>query len=246
MRLTRFLPAVAVTVGLLTLAGAGPRTAAAGEQPSGIRVRGQGVVTARPDIAFLTLGASVRRDTAGEAFNRAQEVTAALTDTLKANGVEERDIQTRQISLSPEFGRPREGEQPPITGWRATNTVTVKLRQIDRIGPIIDASVRALGSDGVVQGISFAIEDTNALAAQARAAALDDARAKAEEIAARAGVRLGRVTYIEETSSPSPRPVGGEARDAALALPAAAPVPAQISPGEQTITVTVDVIYEIG
>lgn len=244
MRVIRLLiPALAA----LALAG-GPagRPARAQEQegPPRLSVRGQGVVTAQPDVAFLTLGASVRRETAGAAFGRTEQLIAALTDSLRANGVAERDIQTRQFNLSPEFGRPQGNEPAPLLGWRATHTVTVKLRDFARIGTTIDDAVAALDGEAIVQGISFTIEDTNALASQARAEAIRAARTRAEEMAGQAGVRLVRILSIQETSAPPPTPVRAAAPQVA-GVAAAPALAAEISPGEQTITVTVEVVYEI-
>lgn len=220
------------------------RTARAEDQPSGIRVRGQGVITARPDVAFLGIGASVRRDSAGEAFNRAEQLIGAVTDSLKANGIAERDIQTRQFSLSPEYGRSNDNSPPPVIGWRATHTLSVKVRDFGRIGKTIDDAVAMLGNDAQIQGITFAIEDTDALASRARAEAIQNARDKAEEMAARAGVRVGKLLFLQEVSSPPPTPV--PAAQAGVALRAATPAPvADISPGELTVNVIVEAIFAI-
>ncbi len=226
----------------LALASLGaPRPAVAQEADAGIRVQGQGVVAARPDVATVVLGASVRRPSAGEAFDRAAERTSALMDVLRAAGVPDSDIQTRQLTLAPEFGRAPEGAPPPIVAWRATHLLAVRLRDFSRIGRLIDEAVRALGDEALVQGVSFGIEDTAALAARARAAAMDDARAKAEDLAARAGVRLGRVLAIDELSAPAPAP-----QRVAAPAPVAGQVSAiEIAPGEQAITVLVSVRYAI-
>jgi uncharacterized protein YggE len=246
MRATRVLiPALAA----LALAGGFvARPVRAQEQPAGIRVRGESLVAAKPDIAFLGIGASVRRPTAGEAFGRAEELVATLTASLKANGVADRDIQTRQFSLNPEYGRPIENNPPPIIGWRALHTLSVKLRDFARIGGTIDEAVATLDGDVVLQGISFAIEDTDALATRARAEAIANARTKAEEMAARAGVRVGKLVFLQEISAPSPTPVrNAEGAGQKLAAPAGAPAgfTADVSPGELTISVVVEAIFAI-
>lgn len=236
--------AAAFALALLPLALATlgtPRPALAQELESGVHVQGQGVVAARPDVATLAVGASVRRPSASEAFNRAAELITNLTTVLRAGGVPDSDIQTRQLTLTPEFGRAPEGAPPPIVAWRATHILAVRLRDFTRIGRLIDDAVQALGDEALLQGISFGIEDTAPLAARARAAAMADARAKAEDLAARAGVRLGRVLAIDEVSAPAPAP---------QRLPAPAPVAGQVSaievaPGEQTVTVLVRVRYAI-
>jgi uncharacterized protein YggE len=226
----------------LTLATLGPpRPAVAQEVGPGIRVQGQGVVAARPDVATVTLGVSVRRPSAGEAFDRAAEQTANLMTVLRAGGVPDSDIQTRQLTLTPEFGRAPEGAPPPVVAWRATHLLAVRLRDFSRIGRLIDTAVQALGDEALVQGVGFSIEDTGQLAARARAAAMADARAKAEDLAARAGVQLGRVLAIEEVSAPAPTP-----QRVAAPAPVAGQVSAiEIAPGEQTITVLVRVHYAI-
>lgn len=243
MRLSRLL-AVALTAALVPLA-VQVRGAQAQEQPRGIRVSGQGIVTAAPDVAFLTLGASVRRETAGDAFTRAEELVAALTDVLKAEGVAERDIQTRQFSLTPEYGRTVENTPAPLIGWRAVHTVSVKLRDFSKIGGTIDRGVTALGAEALVQGISFGIEDTNALIARARDAAIANARGKADAIAGRMGVRVGRLLYVSETSAPPPTPTENAADVAAAPAFGGASRAAVISPGEQSLTVTVECIFDI-
>lgn len=219
-----------------------PRPAAAQEPeiPS-LTVRGQGTVSVRPDLAVVTMGASVRRETAQEAFDAANSAVAGLTAFLRAQGVAERDIATRQFSLSPEFGR-QQGDQPaPLVAWRSVNTVSVKLRDFATIGSVIDGAVRILGSDAQVSGIGFTVENTDAVARQARDQAIANARERAQQIATAAGVRLVRIISITETSAPPPTPV-------ALAAPvAAAPAArAEVAPGEQNITVTVEIVYEIG
>jgi uncharacterized protein YggE len=237
----RFLVPVLVAASVLGLAGV--PAARAQEPPAHIEVRGQGTVTAKPDVAILGIGASVRRDTATDAFNHAEQLVSALTDALKADGVADKDIQTRQFSLAPEFGRSSDDSPPPVVGWRAVHTLTVKLRDFSTIGKTIDDAVTALGGEALIQGISFSIENTDALASQARQQAIQDAKAKAQELAQAAGVQLGTILAIEETSAPPPTPVAERAAAPAVtgALPAA-----QISPGELTITVTVQVTFAIG
>lgn len=220
-----------------------PRPAVADEpETPRLTVRGQGTVSVRPDVALVTMGASVRRETAQEAFDAANSAVANLTAFLRAQGIAERDIATRQFSLSPEFGRQQGDQPPPLVAWRSVNTVSVKMRDFATIGGIIDGAVRILGSDAQVSGISFTVENTDAVARQARDQAIANARERAQQIATAAGVRLVRIISITETSAPPPTPV-------ALAAPAAAaPVAqrAEVAPGEQNIIVTVEIVYEIG
>lgn len=244
-RLPRFLPLLAIP--LVAVALAGPRAAAAQEAPTPqLNVRGQGIIAVRPDVALVTMGASVRRESAGDAFVRAQQLIAQVNEVLRANGVPESDVQTRQFSLSPEFGRAQPGEPAPIVAWRSTNILSIKIRDFSTIGAIIDQAARVLGNEAQISGIGFTLEDTDGVARRARDLAIADARRRAEQIAAAAGVRLVRILSIFETSAPQssvqraapPPPPPGAA--------AAASAPAEVSAGELNVQVSVEIVYEIG
>jgi uncharacterized protein len=239
-----------VAAGVLVLAGIGlvgarPANADTGQDynPPRIVVRGQATVFAPPDIATLSLGASVRRDSSDAAYSQANTLVGQLTAFLREQGIAERDIQTRQFTLNPEYGRAQGDAPPPIVGWRAVNTVSIKVRDFARLSAIIDGAARILGNDAQISGISFSIENTDVLASRARTDAIRSARVRAEEMAIAAGVRLGRVLSISETSAPPPTPFRAAAP--APAALAAAPV-AEVSTGEQGITVTVEMVFEIG
>ena len=247
LRLSRLAPAAAVA--LLAVGLAVPRPAAAqvapGAEPSRLFVTGQGVVSARPDVALVTMGAVVRRDTANEAFERANTLMNGLNDILRGQGIAERDVTTRQFNLTPEFGRPPDGGGPaPIVAWRATQLLSIKIRDFTRIGPVIDAGARLLGNDAQISGISFTVENTDAVTRQARDAAIANARERASQIAEAAGVRLVRIVSISESSAPPPTP-----QQFNVGVAAAAPAPArqapEVAPGEQNLTVTVQITYEI-
>ena len=242
-RTFRLLPLLGVA--LLSIAALAPRQAAAQEDDATPRlsVRGQGTVGVRPDVAVVTMGAAVRRPSAGEAFVQANTLIAALNQVLRENGIPERDVQTRQFSLSPEFGR-QQGDAPaPIVAWRAVNLVSVRMRDFGGIGTVIDEAARVLGNDAQISGISFTVEDTDAIARQARDQAIANARERAAQIAAAAGVRLVRILSITETSAPPPTPVARAAAPAPAGVAAAQA--AEVTPGEQNLSVTVEIVYEI-
>ena len=242
------LAGVSLAVGVAVRPAAAQSPAPTPPQPTGIRVSGQGVVTAPPDIAVLNVGASVRRETPGEAFDRAEQLVNALFATLRANGVSERDIQTRELSLFLEPTSPRTPEEPPPPpAWRARYAVSVKLREFGRIGPVVSQAVAALAEGAELHGIVFTIEDRDPLIARAREAAAADARAKAETLARGLGARLGQLLSAQEVFSPTPAPVRVPTP---APLPTGAPFPQaqppiQVSPGELTITVTVEALFAI-
>lgn len=234
------------TVSAFTLVAAAlPSGASAAEiEVPRITVRGQGVVTVRPDLAVLTMGANVRRESAAAAFEQSNLLIAQLNQALREQGIAERDITTRQFDLSPEYGRPPEGGIAPVVAWRSTNILSIKVRDFDRIGAVIDAGARILGNDAQISGISFTVEDTDAVARRARDAAIANARERGDQIATAAGVRIVRILSITETSAPPPTPVAFLVARPVAAAPQRGG--ADVAPGEQSIIVTVEIVFEIG
>ncbi len=146
---------------------------APGDNAAGITVSGEGEVTGTPDVLSIALGVSVKRDTVDAAVSEAATLADRLVETLKAAGVEETDIQTQNYSIQPEF-RYSQGEEIP-DGFRVDNTVRVKLRELDRAGEVIDAASEAGGDQVRVQGVTFSLEDNEALLTEAREKAWEDA-----------------------------------------------------------------------
>jgi len=204
-----------------------------------ITVDGVGEVNATPDTAHVTVGVVTDAATAGEALKQNSQRMAELIKTLKGLGIEEKSIQTSNFNVSPRRNFDQRGKQPPeILGYTVTNLVTVKVRGIDRLGPLLDSVVQA-GSNQV-QGISFSFDDPQKLLDQARQKAIEDARHRAEVYAAATGVKVGPVKLIREQGVGVPRPM--------MAAPmmrgmAAEGVP--IAAGEQSITANVNVTFAI-
>jgi uncharacterized protein YggE len=214
---------------------------AGNSEPQGISASGEGRASAAPDVAVLGLGASVKASTVEAANSQVQEAMDDLLGSLEGNGVQEKDIQTREFSIYPEYDY--RNDERILTGYRVTHMLQVKVRDIDKVGEVIDDAVGAAGDLLQVQSISLTIDDTTALRSQAREAAVADAQAKAEELATLTGVSLGKPTYITESiSAPYTPPyydrgVGGFAMEAAPAT--------EISPGELEVVVSVYITYTI-
>lgn len=218
---------------------AAPALQAGGDgQPQGISVSGRGSVTAEPDTALLSLGVSVFADTARDARDQAAQAMNDLLDSLKGNGVDPDDIKTTQFSLSPEFDYSRAGS-PRVIGYRLTNMVSVKVRDLDRVPEVIDEGVDAVGDPIQISGLTFTLDDPASLLAQARAAAMTEAQAKAQQLADLAGVSLGKPIAISESSGGGLPPIFG-----ARELPAADEA-TPIEPGQLEIAVSVAVTYAI-
>jgi uncharacterized protein YggE len=154
--------------------------------------------------------------------------------------VAENDIQTQRYSISQRTRWDPEEEQEVIIGYRVTNMVTAKIRDVDGAGSVIDAVVEAGGDLTRIDSLSFSVDDPSAYQEEARAKAIADAKDKAEQLADLAGVSLGKPTYIsEDTQVPSPVYL----RDAYAGEAAA--IQTSISPGEVEVSVTVQVAYAI-
>ena len=211
-----------------------------GSGSAGISVSGEGRVSVAPDMALLSIGASTKKDTVAAAHSAVQAAMDRLLSSLKANGIVEKDIQTSQFSISPEYDY--QLSEPRLIGYRVTHMLQVKVRDIDRAGEVIDDGVEAAGDLVQVGSISLTVDDTSAMAKQARELAMADAKAKAEELARLADVELGKPISISE-SSYTPGPV--VAYDRAYSAEASL-VQTTISTGEMEVVVSVQITYGIG
>jgi uncharacterized protein YggE len=211
-------------------------------QQTGIWVSGEGKVTVTPDLATLYLGVEAKADTVAEAQSQAAEamdnVMAALTD----NGVDEDDIQTQYFSINQLTRWDDDQNEEIVIGYEVTNMVTAKIREVDNVGVIIDAVVEAGGDFIRINNIAFSVDDPSIYYEEVRQEAMADAKAKAEQLASLAGVKLGAPTYIYEGSIYNPVVY----RDIGMVVPTVIEsAPTSISPGELDITLDVQVAYAI-
>ena len=206
-----------------------------------IYVNGSGSVTGEPDVATLYLGVSAEKETVEAAREDAASAMTAVIDTLKANDIADRDIQTENFSIYPQYDY-TEGERV-LRGYRVDNTVNAKARALDNLSDIIDDAVAAGGDIVVVNSIQFMMEDPTPLQAQARALAVKDAEMKAQTLAEAGGVTLGKPITITETSY-APGPPIAYAETAAFADDGGrSSTPIQV--GELTVTINVSIVYKI-
>ncbi len=201
----------------------------------GITVSGTGEAAATPDMATIDLGVEVTATTVAAAREGAAAAARRVIDAAKAQGVADRDLQTRTISISPVYDYSRSGT-PTVTGYIAANFLVVRVRDLARLPAVIDAATAAGGDAARLQGITFGFNDEAALRKTARENAIADARQRAETYAAAAGVQLGEVISIVETSASPPVP---------FTRSAAADTATPIEPGESTVAVSVTVRFAI-
>jgi len=211
-----------------------------GGQQEGIWVNGHGEVNAAPDIAILQLGISAQRASVAEAQAEAATAMEKVMNALKKGGVASKDIQTQYFSIQQVTRWDQDKQYEIIIGYRVSNTVAAKIREIDKTGSIIDTVAEAGGDLTRVDNITFSIDDPSAYREEARDKAVADAKNKAEQIAKLTGVKLGKPTYISESIAYPVYPPR-------FTLPeAAAPAPTTpISPGEMTIRLDIQIVYAI-
>lgn len=210
-----------------------------------LTVSAQGETSSKPDLAVFSAGVSSTGKTAGEALNANSAAMNRAIAALKRAGIANRDIQTSNLSLNPVYAQRKpspsgqyEQELPEIIGYRAENTVTVKQRNLDEYGKVIDTLVAAGANQ--VNGPSFQLDYPERALDLARTEALKKARARAELYASAAGLKVARILSISESGSYSPPPMPYArmaAADAAESTP--------IAPGEVALNASVTVQFEL-
>ncbi len=200
-------------------------------------VSATGEVTRVPDVAVISAGVVTRSATATAALSDAADRMARVLAALKRAGVEDRDVQTSNVNLNPEYRYP-ENQAPQLVGYTATNTVTVRFRDIRNSGKILDALVGQGANQ--INGPNLTIDKPEAALDEARARAVAAGRARAELYARSLGMRIARVVSVSES--------GGYAVPPAPPMPVMARMEAastKIEPGEQKLQVTLSMTFEL-
>lgn len=205
--------------------------------PATISVTGEGLVTAVPDMVTVTVGVVSQAEDAAGALAANNAAMATLNDVLDDFGVAERDRRTSHFNISPRYERrSKDGGAPEISSYEVNNQVTIRYRDIDRVGHLLDAVVRSGGNR--INGLAFGNEDDAGLRDEARKLAIGDARRKASLYADSAAGKVGKILSISEAGAPQPRPM---MRGAMMAEAASVP----ISAGENEFGAVVNVVFEL-
>ena len=197
-----------------------------------LEISAEGRTTRVPDLAIVQAGVTTQAPTAGEAYTQGNARMARVIAALRAAGIAERDIQTSNMSLQPQY-RNRENQDPVIFAYQASNTVTVKFRDVSRAGAILDILVREGANN--ISGPNLTLSKPEEAMDEARVDAVTRARARAELYAKAAGLRVDRILLISESGGMSPMPMAG--------LRGFAADKAEVMPGEQEVNVTVTVRF---
>lgn len=231
---------LAVVGAIVLLAGCTKTTvvspSAAGED--GITVSASGKAEAVPDRMRASIAASGVAKTSEEALEVANSAAKAIREALDEGGVEERDYSTQALYVNPEYNYTQRGQE--IIGYRATQVFEIVFKDIEKAGEILDKIIASGGNNVSVSGTSLEISDTGEASAAARKEAIEKAREKAEQYAELLGAELGEVIYVREQQG------GGVVFDGRLAAGAPSEkIGTEINPGEQTVSVDIEVRWAI-
>jgi uncharacterized protein YggE len=200
-----------------------------------VTVHGQGSVNITPDTALAQIGVEARAAQLNDALSDANQRMTEVLESVRALGIDSRDISTSRIAIEP-IAAPRRNEGDPvrIDGYRVGNTAQVRIRDVRAVGRVLDAVVRA--GANTVGSLAFTVSDRTAVEAQARTLAVRDAATKARQLADAAGVRLGALLSLSEQGIGRPIPV-------ARGVAAMSSMP--VEPGEVEVTVVVEARYRL-
>ncbi|MQT11852.1 SIMPL domain-containing protein [Segnochrobactrum spirostomi] len=234
-RLVTSVPrSLALAAALAVLA---PLAATSAMADDDIRVVGQADISVTPDIAVVTGGVTTEALTARAALDANTKAIADVISALKAAGIDAADIQTSAFRIYPRYAeRTNDGKTPALLGYGVDNQVRVKVRDLPKLGGLLDVMVSAGANE--IQGVNYIVSDADKKLDEARRDAIADARRKAELYAQAANVRLGKVDHIcEGCSTDSPGP--------AMMKMDAMPAPVPTEPGQTTLHVDVIVTFDI-
>jgi uncharacterized protein len=206
-----------------------------GEELRTVQVSGVGEGQVDPDTAVVLLGVETQNETAQAALEENNAGMQALMDTLVEAGVPSENIQTRTIRLTPRYEFNETNNSTTLTGYKASNTVEVRTDDLETLGVLLDQAVNAGAI--TIEGIRFEVSDPGNAIDQIRETAVENARHKAEQLAALTGATLGPILEIRESSSPPVPVVRG------IEAPAESVASVSVSPGTQTISVLVEVTW---
>ncbi|MEZ0051310.1 uncharacterized protein YggE [Mycobacterium sp. MAA66] len=214
------------------LAGCGSDSDSDQGKPREVTVIGAGKVQGTPDTLTVDAAIEATAPDVSAAMNQTSSRQQAVIDAVVGAGIDKQDIATTQVSLQPEYG-----EHSAITGYRASNSVRIKVRKLDTASQILAKIVDAGGNQTRINSVSFAIDDDSQLVKDARARAFNDAKDRAEQYAKLSGENLGKVLSISETADGTTPPTPLPRMAMAQAVP--------LEPGQQTVGFTVTVAWEL-
>jgi uncharacterized protein YggE len=238
MNRNRFFIVASVAMALTLIPGVGHTLPATAADTRYITIRATGTTSVVPDAVRINATVSVLGTTSKGALSTASITSTAVRSALTANKVATKDIATQSITVYPEYSYPASGS-PALSGYRATQSFDITIRNATTAGAVVDAIVEASGDNLQVNGVSPFVLDDDKATETARTVAIKKAKAKASSYAKLLGVKLGRVIYLDETSTPAAYPIYNTAAKADSAETV-------VDLGEQKVSVSVTVRWSIG
>jgi len=214
---------------------------AAPSSPRTITVVGEGVVNIEPNVARTNIGVEVLRPTVEEAAAENSQIVDGLLATLTELGIPGEDIQTSGFNVYAErYGADGPASEDEVQ-YRVSNTVTVIIRDLDKVGEVLDASIKA-GANNIF-GVEFLLDDATTVRSEARKVAVENARATAEELAALNGVQVGKVLAISEVVGGAGGFYNNSISNFQIGMGGAERTP--IQPGQLRLTMQLQITYEL-
>ncbi|OBK12755.1 SIMPL domain-containing protein [Mycobacterium asiaticum] len=233
------IAAVAAGLTLATAAGCDshPATGSASD-PRQVTVLGSGQVQGVPDTLTANVAIEFTAADVTTAMNQTNDRQQAVINALAEAGLDRKDIRTTQVVLQPQYTSPAPTEAATVAGYRADNTIEIKIHPTDAASRLLDLVVRTGGDATRIRSVNYSIADDSQLVKDARTRAFEDAKNRAQQYAQLSGLHLGKVLSISESSSPPPTPG-----------PQPAPAPraslAPLEPGQQTVNFSVTAVWEL-
>jgi uncharacterized protein YggE len=214
-----------------------------------ISVSGTGKVTATPDLATVNIGVLSQGTTAVDVKNQNNSKVGKIIDFVKAQGVDAKDISTAQFSFYPQQNYGLGNSTPTITGYQGNQTITVKVHGVDKDQTVLEKVLDGAVNNGAneINGVNLSVENPDALQQQAQKAAIADAKQKATDLAKEAGLNLGKVVSVSESSGgyPGPLPYAMDSAPMGMGGGTAKSIAPSIQPGSQEISEVMTVTFEV-
>ena len=243
MPLRPLILAIALAFGTPMTACAQPQTATGYAMPADgtlLSVSAEASAKRVPDVATISTGVVTQAADANAAMRANAVQMDKVMAAIKAAGIGERDVQTSGINLNPQY-KYVENAPPSIVGYQASNTVNVKVRDLSKLGKVLDAFVEQGANQ--VNGPSFEVDKPDEAYDEARVAALKKAQARAQTYADALGLKVRRIVSISEGGASFPRPMP---MMRAMAADAGFAKETSVAPGESTLSVSLEVVFELG
>jgi len=201
---------------------------------------GEGKVVAKPDIAKVDLSIVTDALTSKAAQDENSKKSKAVTDYLKKQDIDDKDIKTTGYNIYPQYKYPQYGGQPTITGYQVNHSIEIKLRDLDKVSDVLDGVISAGANQ--VSKLSFEIDDPEALKSEARQKAIEDAKKKADELENQLGIDLGKIVSFSENTGGYPIPIYYDSLKGGMGGGGGGP---SVPTGENEIVVNVSLTYQI-